>query len=123
MKVAIIGASGKTGIELVRQALDHGFETVGVCRDSSVGKLDEFAGRNGLTLIGAPVVSNEAVLRQALAGCGAVVAVPISVRRLKATEFVTALAKAAAANGVRRLAFTAGEITVAPESIVNLYCS
>jgi putative NADH-flavin reductase len=116
MKVAIIGASGKTGIELVRQALDLGYETVGVCRDSSVGKLDGLAGHDGLTLISAPVVSNEAVLKQALAGCSAVVAVPISARRLKATELVTALSKAAAANGVRRLVFTAGEVTVAPEA-------
>jgi putative NADH-flavin reductase len=33
--VAVIGASGKTGIALVRQALDRGLETVGVCRDAS----------------------------------------------------------------------------------------
>ena len=115
MKVAVIGASGKTGVELVRQALDRGFETACVCRDSSVGKLDDFTGRDGFTLFSAPLVSDEAVLRRALAGCGAVVAVPISVRRLKATELVSSLAKAAAANRIRRLAFTAGEITVAPD--------
>ena len=72
MKVAIIGASGKTGMELVRQSLDRGFETIGVCRDASVEKLDEFAGRHGLTFITAPVVSSEPILRQALAGCDAV---------------------------------------------------
>jgi putative NADH-flavin reductase len=44
-----------------------------------------------------------------------VVAVPISVRRLKATELVTALAKVTVANGVKRLVFTAGEVTVTPE--------
>ena len=116
MKAAIIGASGKTGIECVRQALERGYETVGVCRDSSVGKLDEFTSCDEFTSMSAPVVSNEHMLTQALAGCDAVVAVPISVRRLKATELVTALAKATAANGVKRLVFTAGEVTVAPEA-------
>jgi len=114
MKAAIIGASGKTGIELVREALARGYETVGVCRDSSAGKLDEFTGRDGFTAMTAPVVSNETVLTQALAGCDAAVAVPISVRRLKATELVTALANTTAANGIKRLVFTAGEVTVAP---------
>jgi putative NADH-flavin reductase len=116
MKAAIIGASGKTGIELVRQALERGYETVGVCRESSVRKLDAFISCDGFTLMSTPVVSNEHMLTQALAGCDAVVAVPISVGHLKATELVTALAKAAAANGVKRLVFTAGEVTVAPEA-------
>lgn len=115
MKVAIVGASGKTGMALVRQALDRGFETVGVCRDASVGKLDGLAGNHMLTLIGAPVVSDQVVLGQALAGCNAVVTILISVRRLKATDLVSALAKATAANGIKRMAFTAGEITVAAE--------
>jgi putative NADH-flavin reductase len=116
MKVAIVGASGKTGTELVGQALDRGYETVAVCRDSSVRKLDRFAGRVGLTVLSAPVVSDVPLLTQSLAGCDAVVAVLISVRGLKATELVVALAKAAEANGVSRLAFTAGEATVAPEA-------
>jgi len=59
----------------------------------------------------APVVSDEAMLTQALAGCDAVAAVPISVRRLKASGLVAALAKATVANDVNRLVFTAGEIT------------
>ncbi len=116
MKVAIVGASGKTGIVFVRQALERGYETVGVCRDSSVGKLDEFTSCNEFTAVSVPVVSNEHVLTQVLAGCDAVVAVPISVRRLKATELVAALAKATAANRIKRLVFTAGEVTVAPEA-------
>jgi putative NADH-flavin reductase len=116
MKVAIIGASGKTGISLVRQALDRGFETVGVCRESSVGKLDGLAGAKRFTLVSAPEVSDHVVLKQALAGCDAVVTILISVWRLKATELVAALAKATAANGIKRFAFTAGEITVAAES-------
>jgi hypothetical protein len=55
------------------------------------------------------------MLTRALAGCDAVVAVPISVRKLKATELVASLAKATAANGVKRLSFTAGEITAVHE--------
>ena len=114
MKVAIIGASGKTGTKLVREALKRGYQVIAVCRDSSVGKLDEFAD-NAFTPVTAPVVSDEATLTQALAGCNAVVAVPITVRRLKATELVTALARATTANGVKRLVFTAGEITTGLE--------
>jgi len=63
----------------------------------------------------APVISDEALLTKALAGCDTVVAVPISVRKLKATELVASLAKATAANGVKRLVFTAGEITAVHE--------
>jgi putative NADH-flavin reductase len=111
MKVAIIGASGRTGRRLVRESLRRGYEVVAVCRETSAGKLDEFADHQGFTLTTAPVVSDEAMLMQALVGCDAVVAVPITVRRLKATELVAALAKATAANGVKRLVFTAGEIT------------
>lgn len=111
MKVAIVGASGKTGLRVVREALKRGYEVVAVCRDSSVGKLDEFKGREGYSVVTAAVVSDEAALTQALAGCDAVVAVPIAVRDLKATELVEALAKATATNGVKRLVFTSGEVT------------
>jgi putative NADH-flavin reductase len=111
MKVAIIGASGKTGTKLARESLRRGWEVVAVCRNSSEGRLDEFVGRDGFAVMTAPVVSDEATLTRALVGCDAVVAVLISVRRLKATELVRSLAKATAANGVKRLAFTAGEVT------------
>jgi putative NADH-flavin reductase len=86
-----------------------------VCRHSSVKKLDEFTEQNGFTMVTAPVVSDAATLTQALAGCDAVVAVLISVWRLKATELVKSLAKATAANEVKRLVFTAGEVTAVPE--------
>jgi nicotinamidase-related amidase len=39
-KVCIVGASGKLGQYMVRHALARGYEVVGVCRKSSVGKLD-----------------------------------------------------------------------------------
>jgi putative NADH-flavin reductase len=116
MKVAIIGASGKTGTKLVRESLKRRYQVVAVCRDSSAEKLGEFAGRDGFTVMTAPVVSDEVTLIEALAGCDAVVAVLIAVRRLKATELVTSLAKATAANGLKRLVFTAGEVTAVREA-------
>lgn len=115
MKVAIIGASGKTGLQLVHASLKRGYQVVAVCRDASIRKLDEFAGRDGCTVITAPVVSDEDTLTQTLTGCDAVVAVPISVQHLKATELVMSLVHATAANGVKRLVFTAGEITTGLE--------
>lgn len=45
MKVCIVGASGRLGRYMVRHALDRGYEVIGVCRDESVDKLDEFRGR------------------------------------------------------------------------------
>lgn len=115
MKVVIIEASGKTGIELVRESLKRGCQVVAVCRHSSSEKLNECTDRDGFTVMTAPVVSDEATLRKALADCEAVVGVLIAVRRLKATELVASLAKAAAANGVKRLVFTAGEVTAVRE--------
>jgi putative NADH-flavin reductase len=115
MKVAIIGASGKTGIKLVRESLRRGYQVVAVCRTSSSDRLSGFSDYDRLKVITAPVVSDLSVLTQALAGCDAVVAVLISVRRLKASEMVRSLAEATAANSVKRLVFTAGEITVVPE--------
>ncbi len=115
MKVAVIGASGKTGSKLVRESLKRGYEVVAVCRHASVEKLDEFAERDAFTLAAAPEASDEATLTHALAGCDAVLAVLISVQRLRATELVASLAKATAANGVKRLVFTAGEVTAVPE--------
>ena len=56
MRVAIIGASGKTGRNLVREALKRGHEVVAVCRNSSAGKLGEFADREGFVAMTAAVV-------------------------------------------------------------------
>ncbi|EMP57279.1 short-chain dehydrogenase/reductase SDR [Marinobacter santoriniensis NKSG1] len=72
MKVCIVGASGKLGKYMVRQALEKGYEVVGVCREQSVGKLDEFRGR--LTLV--PGATNDReVIRRAVAGCDGVLTV------------------------------------------------
>lgn len=72
MKVCIIGASGKLGKYMVRHALDRGYEVVGVCREQSVAKLDEFKER--ITVV--PGATNDRdVIKQAVAGCDGVLTV------------------------------------------------
>jgi putative NADH-flavin reductase len=114
MKIAIVGASGKLGLRLVAAGLQRGHQVVALCRHGSIGKLEAFEGRKGFARISAAAVSDAAVLTRALAGCDGVVAVLISVRQLKASELVDSLARAACANGINRLVFTAGEVTAEP---------
>ena len=72
MKICIVGASGKLGKYMVRHALDRGYEVVGVCRDRSVGKLDEFKGRIAIV----PGATNDRdVIKNAVDGCGGVLTV------------------------------------------------
>ena len=72
MRVCIVGASGKLGRYMVRHALDRGYDVVGVCREKSVSKLDEFAGR--ITVV--PGATNDrAVIERAVAGCDGVLTV------------------------------------------------
>jgi hypothetical protein len=72
MKICIVGASGKLGKYMVQHALDRGYEVVGVCREGSVGKLDEFKDR--ITVI--PGATNDRdVIKKAVAGCDGVLTV------------------------------------------------
>ena len=72
MKVCIIGVSGKLGRYLAQHALDRGYEVVGVCRERSVGKLDEFKGC--ITVI--PGATNDRkIIQKAVEGCDGVLTV------------------------------------------------
>jgi hypothetical protein len=72
MKVCVIGASGKLGRYMVQHALERGYEVVGVCRERSVGKLDDFKGRIAIV----PGATNDrAVIERAVAGCNGVLTV------------------------------------------------
>jgi NAD(P)-dependent dehydrogenase (short-subunit alcohol dehydrogenase family) len=78
-KVCVVGASGKLGRYMVRLALDRGYEVVAVCREVSVDKLEEFAGR--ITIIPG-ATDDRRVIERAVAGCAGVltVLVPRGVR-------------------------------------------
>ncbi|MET8830493.1 NAD(P)H-binding protein [Streptomyces sp. NPDC004610] len=79
-KVCIVGASGKLGQYMVRQALERGYEVVGVCRERSVPKLAGFEGR--ITVVPGDTDDRE-VIRRAVEGCDGVltVLVPWGVRQ------------------------------------------
>jgi hypothetical protein len=71
-KVCIIGASGKLGQYMVQHALDRDYEVVGVCREKSVHKLNQFKER--ITIY--PGATNDRkVIKRAVAGCDGVLTV------------------------------------------------
>ena len=71
-KVCIIGASGKLGRYMIQHSLDRGYEVVGVCREKSEGKLDEF--KNRIKII--PGATNDrTVIKEAVDGCDGVLTV------------------------------------------------
>lgn len=71
-RVCIVGASGKLGRYMIRHALDRGWEVVGVCREQSVGKLDDMAAH--ITIV-AGRTNDRDVIRRAVEGCDAVATV------------------------------------------------
>ena len=115
MQIAVIGASGRTGSQLVRVARERGHDVVAVSRDATAHRLEAFADDAGVRTETASVVSDEAMLTRAMTGCDAVLVILISARDLKATDLVRSLARAGEATNVKRFVFTAGEITVVPE--------
>ena len=72
MRICIVGASGKLGKYMVQHALDREHEVVAVCREQSVGKLDEFEGR--ISILPGPTDDREVIAR-AVAGCQGVLVV------------------------------------------------
>jgi hypothetical protein len=72
MKVCIVGSSGKLGRYMVKHALDRGYEVVGVCREESVPKLDDFKGR--ITVVPG-AVNDPDVIKRAVAGCDGILVV------------------------------------------------
>ena len=72
MRICVVGASGKLGKYMVQHALDRGYEVVAVCREKSVGKLADFAGR--ITIVPGATDDRE-VIKRAVAGCDGVLVV------------------------------------------------
>ena len=71
-RVCIVGASGKLGRYMVQHALDRGYQVVGVCRQQSVPKLDDFKDR--ITII-AGAANDREVIKRAVHGCQGVLVV------------------------------------------------
>jgi hypothetical protein len=71
-RICIVGASGKLGRYMVRHALEKGYQVVGVCRERSTEKLDEFKGRIRVV----PGATNDReVIKNAVEGCDGVLTV------------------------------------------------
>ncbi|MEV0584342.1 NAD(P)H-binding protein [Nonomuraea sp. NPDC050310] len=71
-RICVIGASGKLGRYMVAQALERGYDVVGVCREKSVGKLADFGDR--IEVVPGPTDS-PAVVARAVRDCSAVLTV------------------------------------------------
>ena len=71
-KVCIVGASGKLGRYMVQHALDRGYQVVGVCREQSVAKLDDFKDRIKIV---SGATNDREVIKRAVSGCDGVLTV------------------------------------------------
>jgi hypothetical protein len=89
---------------MVRRSLDHGYEVVGVCREQSIPKLDEFAER--IELYGGATDDRE-VIQKAVAGCDGVLVV-LAPWGMNHYASGTAQAVLDLARGDARLVFSAG---------------
>lgn len=70
--ICIIGASGKLGRYMIQHCLDRGYTVTGVCRATSVDKLQPFKDR--ITIV--PGFTNDrSVVKKAVAGCDGVLTV------------------------------------------------
>ena len=103
-RVCIVGASGKLGRYMVQHALDRGYEVVAVCREVSVDKLREFAGR--ITIVPG-ATDDRQVIERAVAGCGAVLTVLVP-RGVQHYSSGTAQAVLDLARPGARLVFSSG---------------
>jgi hypothetical protein len=104
MRVCIVGASGKLGRYMVEHALDRSYEVVGVCREQSVGKLDDFKGRISVV----PGATNDPeVIKRAVSGCDGVLVVLVP-RGVHGYSTGTALAVLDHAPPGARLVFSCG---------------
>ena len=104
LKVCVIGASGKLGRYLVRHALDRGYEVVAVCREVSVDKLEQFAGR--ITVIPG-ATDDRRVIESAVADCDGVLTVLVP-RGVDHYSSGTAQAVLDQARAGARLVFSSG---------------
>jgi putative NADH-flavin reductase len=113
MKIAIFGASGRTGVPLVRQALDAGYEVTAFVRDRS--KLPVQHER--LTVVEGDV-SDQAAVERAVSGADAVISAlgpsktsPKNMMETAAKTIITAMRK----HGVTRLVSVTGAGVPAPQ--------
>ena len=72
MKICIVGASGKLGRYMIQHALDRGYDVVGVCRQTSVSKLDAFKDR--ITVVPG-LTDNRKAIARAVSDCDGVLTV------------------------------------------------
>ena len=71
-KICIVGVSGKLGKYMLQHALSRGCEVVGVCREQSVDKLENFKDR--ITIVHG-ATNDPDVIKTAVAGCDGVLTV------------------------------------------------